>query len=134
MSPRLTLLPRLTKEDNLNTDARLNLDMNEVDWSAIDDRQLRLNQPAIIREKCTGPNPRCRRAHAEGKSVHFIPPRVHAWGAHLVMPTYHFATGDDAIAGFEEMRRKAIEAKSFAHRDALYILGAPVWVPFELDR
>jgi hypothetical protein len=134
MSPRLTLLPRLTKEDNLNTDARRNLDLDQVDWDARDEHGLLLNVPCATRDECTGPNPRCRRAHAEGRSVHFIPPRVQAWGAHLVMPTYHFATREDAIAGFEEMRRKAIEAKSYAHRDALYILGAPVWVPFGLDR
>ncbi|MBE8524493.1 hypothetical protein ILP97_44635 [Amycolatopsis sp. H6(2020)] len=118
----------------MNNDARLNLDLDQVDWDARDEHGVLLNVPSAIREECTGPNPNCRRAHAEGRGVHFIPPRVQAWGAHLVLPTYHFMSVEEVVYAFADARKDAVEATSFAHRDDLYVRGLPAWVPFGLDR
>lgn len=60
-----------------------------------------------VREDCTGPNPNCKKAHRQGRTVHIIPAHF-ADGSHLVLPTYHYATVEAAHAAVARARENAV--------------------------
>lgn len=54
-----------------------------------------------IRDTCDGPNRACRVAHRAGRPVHIIPPMVGADAPKLILPTYHYATPQEAMTALE---------------------------------
>lgn len=63
-----------------------------------------------IRANCKSPNANCRRAFKGGNAIHAIP--MIEGNAYLVMPSYHFASRDDAIAAIENAYHNAITIES----------------------
>ncbi|MEU9925074.1 hypothetical protein AB0H51_27965 [Streptomyces griseoluteus] len=63
--------------------------------------------PDHITEDCTGPNRRCKKAHRQGRTVHIRAERF-ADGSHLVLPTNHYATVEEARAAVDAARAKAV--------------------------
>ena len=83
---------------------------------------------AILREGCKGPNSACKRAARANRTIHIIPahrdPR--AQDAHLVLPTNHYATREEALEALEIAWNTAITVNNAADRDAAYETGRPV--------
>ena len=83
---------------------------------------------------CKGPTKHCRAAHREGRSVHITPAfDVRTHQAHLVLPTYHYATEEEALLAVARARTNARiirnDADLYAAREAneAYVL-MPGWV------
>lgn len=72
-----------------------------------------LRFPDFVRPDCTGPNRNCRKAVRQGRSVHIIPSGF-ADGGHLVLPTYHYETEEQARDAVEAARRDAVVIRSDA--------------------
>lgn len=63
---------------------------------------------------CTGPNPACRKAHAQGLVWHVIPshPRNAGRDSYLIMPTYHYASLEEGVEAILEAEATAKEPAS----------------------
>jgi hypothetical protein len=72
-----------------------------------------LRFPDWVTHDCTGPNHNCRKAARQGRSVHIIASEF-ADGSHLVLPTYHYETEEQARAAVETARRDAVVIRSDA--------------------
>lgn len=67
------------------------------------------NINTIIWTDCNGPNRACKKAHAEGRTVHVIedPSTADITNGRLIMPTYHYATAEEGIAAIKDAARNA---------------------------
>ncbi|MFJ3365839.1 hypothetical protein [Streptomyces anthocyanicus] len=64
-------------------------------------------RPDHVWEECTGPNRHCKKAHRQGRTVHVIPADF-ADSSHLVLPSYHYASEEEARAAVAHARRTAV--------------------------
>jgi hypothetical protein len=86
----------------------------------------------VLASVCTGPNPSCRKAHKEGRSVHVIPAMRRMdepARPSLVMPTYHYRTSADGIVAIADAD---IHAPTVTCDDDLYAcrrMNIPHYLP-----
>lgn len=68
----------------------------------------------VLNHDCSGPNPACVRAHAEGRRVHmFDSPLAHRDGqGRLVLPSYHFFSVADGVAAISRALDTAVTVSS----------------------
>lgn len=80
------------------------------------------------REGCTGPNAKCKRAAKRGLMYHIIPHHLdpRAEFAHLALPTYHYASRDEAVEALNKGWETAITVDNAIDRDAAYKRRVPV--------
>ncbi|MGW0844326.1 hypothetical protein ACWD26_30135 [Streptomyces sp. NPDC002787] len=64
-------------------------------------------RPDHVWEECTGPNRHCKKAYRQGRTVHIIP-AAFADSSHLVLPTNHYASQEEARAAVADARRTAV--------------------------
>lgn len=64
-------------------------------------------------ENCTGPNPKCKKAARNGRTVHLYPDG----DVTLVLPTYHF---ESVESGTKQIEQWAIDAVRVKTDDDLY--------------
>ena len=83
---------------------------------------------AWLDDQCKGPNRECKAAFRANRPFHIIPghddPR--AQDAHLALPTYHYASRDEAIEALENGWNTAITVDNARDRDEAYKTGRPV--------
>lgn len=106
----------------------------EMEGTRVSDKLLDASGAVIAwwsnRENCE--NEKCRKAIAEGRPIHLIPahtdPRAVTEAVHLVLPTYHFATLEEAATTLEVAWLIAPVAETVEGRDFLYRRNIPVKV------
>jgi hypothetical protein len=95
----------------------------------------------LLSTRCTGPNPACRKAHRDGRSVHVIPAipsmddfviendRARKLTPSLVMPTNHYATAAEGVAAIELAMRTAPTVTCDDDLYACRRMGIPHFLP-----
>lgn len=83
---------------------------------------------AWIDEECTGPNKNCKHASRHGLMIHIIPAHAdpRAEHVHLALPTYHYATEQEALDALQRAWDTAITVDNATDRDAAYARKVPV--------
>lgn len=83
---------------------------------------------AWVDDSCEGSNDACIKARRQGRRVHIIPAHTdpRAENHRLALPTYHYATRNEAVMTLDIAWETAIEVDNPSDRDAAYARRVPV--------